>query len=402
MNVGPCKGGTQVCEPSGLAWGACMGQVMPVSEICANSFDEDCNGVVDDVPDLDGDGWNACNGDCCEAPGAACSSPKLVNPGAFEVLNNGVNDDCDAATSDTMAPPACSTVADFSAVTASDVAKAMDICQTTTSNPPLPQKKWGLLSAAHRLANGNAPGATQLNNMQNWQTAILQNYGTLMLPKKGPTMAGLSSGRMRDQNDVGFVNPPDTDHAHDSNPPLAYLAAHGGNLPGSAGCSGACASGSGANDSVAIRLSIRVPTNAKSFSYDFRFISYEYDDWKCSLFNDFYLALLTTGAPGIPADKNISFDSLNNPVSVNNGFFDVCVPEGCYTCPAGTAELNGTGMGTTGGATKWLTTDAPIVPGETMQLDLMIFDVSDNMLDSNALLDNFRWNLATVTVGTHE
>jgi hypothetical protein len=64
--------------------------------------------------------------------------------------------------------------------------------------------------------------------------------------------------------------------------------------------------------------------------------------------------------------------------------------------------MNGTGMGSTGGATKWLTTDAPFVPGETMQLDLMIFDVSDGVLDSLALLDNFRWALAPATVSTHE
>ncbi|MCK6590059.1 MAG: choice-of-anchor L domain-containing protein [Polyangiaceae bacterium] len=402
-NVGPCVGGQQICDPTGLSWGPCQGQVMPVSEICANMVDEDCNGVVDDVPDIDGDGWTSCNGDCCETPSASCSSPKLVNPGAYEVLNNGMDDDCDAGTSDTVAPPPCSTVADFTAVTASDAAKAMDICQTTLQNPPqLKDKKWGLLSAGHRLANGNAPLAAQLSNMQNSQTAILINYGTAMLPKKGPTMVGLSSGMMRDQGDAGFVNPPDTDFAHDSTPPAAYLAAHGGQLPGSAGCNGNCPAGSGANDSVALRFSIRVPTNAKSFSYDFRFISYEYWDWSCSLYNDFYLALLTTGAAGIPADKNISFDAQNNPVSVNNGFFDVCVPKGCYTCPAGSAELNGTGMGTIGGATKWLTTDAPIVPGETMQLDLMIFDVTDNWLDSNALIDNFRWNLVPATVNTHE
>ncbi|HZF55142.1 MAG TPA: choice-of-anchor L domain-containing protein [Polyangiaceae bacterium] len=400
--VGPCKGGQQICDPTGLSWGACSNLVMPVSEICGNNVDEDCNGVMDDVPDIDGDGWTSCNGDCCETPGAACTSPKLVNPGAFEVLNNNVDDDCDAATSDTVAPAACSTVADFTAVTASDVANAMDICQTTTANPPLPQKKWGLLSAAHRLADGNAPAAAQLNNMQNSQTAILVNYGTAMLPKKGPTMAGISSGMMRDQNDPGFVNPPNTDLNHDSNPPAIYLGAHGGDLPGAAGCSGNCNSGSGANDSVNIRLSIRVPTNAKSFSYDFRFISYEYWTWSCSLYNDFYLALLTTGAAGIPADKNISFDSKNNPVSVNNGFFEVCKPKGCYTCPMGTAQLNGTGMGTEGGATSWLTTDAPVVPGETMVLQLMIFDVTDRMLDSNALLDNFRWNIAPATVNTHK
>lgn len=404
--VGPCKAGTQACEASGLAWGSCVGAVLPKYEICGNGVDENCDGVMDNTPDVDGDGWTACNGDCCEAPGPGCTSPKLVNPGAFEVIGNGVDDDCDPATSDVVAAAACSTVADFTAVTANDVAKAMDICQTTTANPPLPQKKWGLLSAVHRLADGNAPLALELSDMQNKQTAILVNYGTGgIVPKKGPTMAGISSGLMRDQNDAGYVDPnPGTDLLWLGNPPAAYLAAHGGALPSSAGCSGNCPAGTGANDSVNVRFSIRVPTNAQSFSYDFRFVSSEYWVYSCTQYNDFYLALLTSTANGIPADKNISFDSQNNPVSVNNGFFDVCVPKGCYTCPAGSGELGGTGMqlGFTGGATKWLTTDAPVVPGETIQLDLMIFDVSDGVLDSLALLDNFRWNLATATVNTHE
>jgi hypothetical protein len=55
-----------------------------------------------------------------------------------------------------------------------------------------------------------------------------------------------------------------------------------------------------------------------------------------------------------------------------------------------------------GGATVWLTTDAPIVPGETMVLELMIFDVTDNILDSLVLLDNFVWNASPADVGTHE
>ena len=43
-----------------------------------------------------------------------------------------------------------------------------------------------------------------------------------------------------------------------------------------------------------------------------------------------------------------------------------------------------------------------ITPGETMQIEFMIFDVSDTVLDSLTLLDNFQWGLATATVNTHE
>ena len=54
----------------------------------------------------------------------------------------------------------------------------------------------------------------------------------------------------------------------------------------------------------------------------------------------------------------------------------------------------------TGAGTPWLTTSAPVVPGENMTLEIMLFDVSDNILDSLILLDNFRWNLNPTIVST--
>jgi hypothetical protein len=56
-------------------------------------------------------------------------------------------------------------------------------------------------------------------------------------------------------------------------------------------------------------------------------------------------------------------------------------------------------MGThvrTGGGTVWLTTNAPITPGEVMTLDLTVFDVSDHALDSVVLVDNFQWSAASI------
>jgi hypothetical protein len=134
-----------------------------------------------------------------------------------------------------------------------------------------------------------------------------------------------------------------------------------------------------------------------------RFFSAEYQTFQCTTFNDYYLAMLTTGAAAIPADHNISFDAVNNPISVNNGFFQDCGGNGqaCGACPFGTGPLAGTGMDqVSGGGTEWLTTTAPIVPGETMTLELTIFDVSDHIYDSLILLDNFQWSLDPSSVGT--
>lgn len=401
--VGECHAGLQACNPFGTGWGACIDFQIPGEEVCANGLDDDCNGADDDIADIDGDGWTVCDNDCCELE-EMCSDPALVNPGAFEFVGNGVDDDCDPASSDLVAAPNCSPAAVFGAVTPVALAQAMELCQMTTAAEPLATRKWGLISAQFVNADGSAPNAAQLAQMMDSGSAVLANYGTGgVVPQAGPTMAGISSGAMRDQNDPGYINPNGgTDFGRTGNPPAAYLAANGGALPSSAGCSGNCPAGAGANDSINLRLRIRVPTNALSFAYSFRFFSSEYWTWACTTFNDFFLALLDTTAAGIPADGNISFDALNNPVSVNNGFFDSCVAMGCYVCPSGQGALIGTGMelGNTGGGTSWLQTTAPIVPGEVITLELAIFDVSDGILDSLVLLDAFQWSIDPSGVGT--
>ena len=54
----------------------------------------------------------------------------------------------------------------------------------------------------------------------------------------------------------------------------------------------------------------------------------------------------------------------------------------------------------TGGGTVWLQTTAPVLPGETIVFELMVFDVSDPILDSLVLLDDFEWSIDPSSVGT--
>lgn len=351
--------------------------------------------MVDPCADVDGDGWDPCTGDCCESPGE-CGSvpPEYVNPGAYEVQNNGVDDDCNSATLDADPASTCSLSADFN-MTAIELARAMDICSETTADPPLPQKGWGLISASLLLADGTTPTGPQLVNMTTYQTAALENYGNVIVPRYGATMAGLSSGRMRDTADAGWTAPsPGTDYAVYSTPPLSYTAAHGGSLP-STGCGGACPTNVQANDPVNLSLSIRVPTNAISLSFDVRYFYADYDSWYCTVYNDAFLGLLTSSASNLPTDRNIVHDALGNAVTSNNVYYEVCAPLGCHTCPSGAADLSGTGMDTVGGGgSNWITATAPVVPGETITLDLMVFDNGDNIGDSVALIDQFRWGFA--------
>ncbi|RYE86639.1 MAG: hypothetical protein EOO75_15475, partial [Myxococcales bacterium] len=387
-----CHGGVQVCAPSGLGYiPGCTGQVLPQPEACGDGQDHDCNGAPNDVPDVDGDGWTACQGDCCEYT-FQCGEPTQVNPGAIEVQGDAVDNDCSGQVDEAL--PTCSSSPTFSGVTPQSAASAMELCKFI--NPG--DKTWGVTSVEWVLADGSAPSAQALGDIQNLQAAILDSYGTSggNNPKKNATMLGLSSGKMRDSGDPGYVLPiAGTQLSSAVNPPPVYTAAHGGGLlPGSCG-NGTCQVGTGANDSINLRVKMRAPSNAKSFSYDFRFFTGEYQTYQCTQFNDYFLALLTSANGTIPADHNISFDAKGNAVSVNNGFFQTCGGNGknCGNCPNGTADLAGTGMDqVNGGGTLWLTTTAPVNPGEDITLELTIFDVGDHAYDSLVLIDNFAWS----------
>ncbi|MGH7297790.1 MAG: choice-of-anchor L domain-containing protein, partial [Polyangiaceae bacterium] len=144
-------------------------------------------------------------------------------------------------------------------------------------------------------------------------------------------------------------------------------------------------------------------------------------EYVCTDFNDSFVAWLTSTAfSGTGGDLNISYDAKNNPVSVNNGFFDRCTPnattgcqgtnKGTAACAGGPNELEGTGFynlgnycsgqSTGGGATGWLTTKAPVKQGETMTIQFIIWDTGDQNWDSSVLVDNFQWQPGPTQTGT--
>jgi hypothetical protein len=418
--VGPCTGGTRVCRPDGI-WGACLGEVLPSEEICGNDIDEDCDGSLLGL-DKDGDGWTTCEGDCCDDNVLGCIDAHLVNPGAFEVPGNGLDDNCDGVIDELV--PTCDAGLASDSSDALDFAAAMDLCQTTVEKAQPAKRTWGVISAKLTLANGEgAPLPVQ--------HSIRPDFGVNQ-PSGGERLAILSSGHAAAP---GQTLPSHAPFESGQNlgskvpAPADWIAANGGVFPAS--CEGLNPTpGTDANDSAMLTLRIRVPTNARSFTTRMFFFSAEYPEWVCSEFNDFFVALIDSESDANPGDKNIAVFNDGQelwPVGLNiiktaPGLFRSCRSGnvGCqgalaqqfHECSDGEALLLGTGFDAidtgnscngagfpVGGGTGWLELSGNVEPGEIMEIRFGIWDAGGHLFDALVLLDDWRWSLDAASAG---
>jgi hypothetical protein len=107
QGVGVCLAGEQSCNAAGTDWDACLGEVTPRAESCANAADDDCNGQPNDAPECvclpgtsescysgppqtrdvgecssgsrtceaSGEAWGACQGEVLPLPEELCTTP---------------------------------------------------------------------------------------------------------------------------------------------------------------------------------------------------------------------------------------------------------------------------------------------------------------------------------------
>ena len=136
------------------------------------------------------------------------------------------------------------------------------------------------------------------------------------------------------------------------------------------------------------------------------------------VYNDTFYAIARSAAINEGAPSNISFDRDSNEVTVNVAFFEPSndwsvdltetpfgIPEyeGFFGCPedefviAEGCELpsycsDRSAISVVGSGSGWLTTLAPIYPGEeTITVTFSIHDEGDAILDSVVLIDDFQW-----------
>ncbi len=383
--------------------------------------------------DCDGDGWMVKDGDCCDQPGPCGQTPALQNPGAVEYQGDGVDNDCDGFFDE--GEKTCDAGLKSSANDAFDYLRALDLCQFTKENVPLAQRKWGVISAEFTTAGSDGLPSPK-------QRAIRPKFGDVLTPLRGQSLLVLSSGVAADVNDTAMTPPAwelGTSFSNVSNSlgtfssfPTDWLQANNYKLP--TGCSGSGSSDTDANDSIMLRVRMRVPTNAKSFSMQGLFLSAEFPEFICNSYNDIFLVLVKNeaGQPEAPnpPDGNVAFlrtgsgvDVKKFPISINiagdataQKLFAACDPDkiACSTspvpieCALGPNTLQGTGYDrlaslggdcTIGGGTDWLTVAGNVVPGGIVELRILISDVGDSAFDSTVLLDSFVWNATPGTPG---
>jgi hypothetical protein len=227
-------------------------------------------------------------------------------------------------------------------------------------------------------------------------------------PQEGVTMLAISSGAARGPTDPGFIDPglPHAGSFGGFNKGYVSKAPAGYPKPAPA-CPGVVFGAP--HDGVALQVTIRVPTNAKTLSFDQNFFTIEFPNYICSTFNDTYVVMMAPKTTASLPDDNIAFDSAGNPISVNNALLQVCPTLASsmtggktFSCPLGTAPLSGTAFEEPNNsgphaATGWLTTTAPVdtVKGQDITLLFAVWDSSDANLDSTVLIDNFTWGFTT-------
>jgi Putative metal-binding motif len=320
------------------------------------------------TPDSDGDGFTVADGDCNDCDPNA-------NPGALDVPGNGVDEDCNGTPDDTDV--LCdSAVAEVAESDAFDAARAIGLCHMTKKG----DKSWGVLDAEYVMADGSI-------GMNSVSHGLLDGFGPNVATRQGKRMLALSSGTARQPSDPGYQDVDGYDTGTMSSTPAGFPK-------DSPACDVTTASDPTAYDPAALELTIRVPTNAKSFRFKFDFYTYEFPIFVCTDYNDFFVALQDPPSQNAQSG-NISFDSQGNPVSVNNGFLQVCEPQDAggknFPCALGQSELSGTGF-EGAAATGWLETTSPVTPGSIVKLRFAVWDAGDGILDSTVLIDDFEFS----------
>ncbi|MCB9755686.1 MAG: choice-of-anchor L domain-containing protein [Myxococcales bacterium] len=156
--------------------------------------------------------------------------------------------------------------------------------------------------------------------------------------------------------------------------------------------------GADPNDKIWLQFQTIVPPETLGYRFDFAFFSSEWPMFVGTGYNDLFIAwqvseAYTGNTTFLPDPENpgeglpLTITALDEYIQ-SEGF--ACLPANDPGCQP-PAELESTGFERRAG-TDWVTAEAAVTPGETVEVALFLADMSDSLLATLVLLDNFRWD----------
>jgi len=324
-----------------------------------------------DNTDHDGDGLSWMAGDCndCDAN---------VRPGKIDSAGDGIDQDCSGAADDDAT---CDASLALASTDPMDAARALGVCHTTTAAKP----NAGVIDVHYVKPDG-----TSLGDALSY--GILGDFGTNNRPTLGKAMLALSTGTARAPNQPGYKSPSGYSKGYSHGTPEGWPKP-------SPGCSDDVVPSSTAKDGAALALTVKVPIDAHSMSFEHSLFTFDYSADVCTQYADNFVVIMDPPPAGA-IDGNIVFDNLGGPVNVNSPFLQACTSGTfngiTFACGQGTSPLAGTGFEGHGG-TGWLRTTVPVAPGSTIKLLFAVWDSGDGTYDTTVLLDSLRFWAGSVT-----
>ena len=398
-----------------------------VQPVCGNGTtegDEQC----DDGNDVAGDG---CEVDCTITP-PECGNGKVEGDEACDdgnKVNGGPGDFCKNDCS-VFVPASCNAPAEYVVCDANlnladkndktQAHKAMGICNDQPANS-VQITNFDFKSnnnAAWQIAKGF--GSYAFDDDMNPGTPDKLLYS----PREGSTFLMISTGVIKAPNAQGIVienpnsqNGNGDNNNDDTNPlPAPFQSKKGsnngaGNSPfqncdGINDCSDTLQAqwtlgGNDPNDKLWFTFNTKVPEGTFGYSFDFVFCSAEWPTWVNSGYNDLLIAYQVDPSaddpnampPVDPYTGNVTF--IPDPNNAMKGLpLTITALDPYFKGPGFTGnepQLKGTGF-ETNACTDWFTAKGGVQPGANVTIGFFIADMSDSILATMAILDNFRWD----------
>jgi hypothetical protein len=356
--------------------------VHPFAKEKCNNIDDNCNETIDEGCDDDDDDF--CDHalvtlglpDVCPLGGGDCMDySSLVSPAYEEVLDNGIDDNCDGLTDDEVQftiEPQCEGLP-----CTGQTVQAL-ICSI------------GLCYGPEYVHKVTLTSPTDTPVVKNWSPqGHFGSQANDLKARDGDSYLLISTG-------------------------VAKSTSHNKELGGTSTKDSFTGGLQNMFDALEIGFKLTAPPDATGIRLEYVFMSSEYEEKVGQKNADkFYLLMnapeTTQGnstiinlAGCLNEDKVVDFNTIDGPmcaIGVNSVFSESC--DDPFTDLTGTGfECGNKDNASDGSSTGWLRTTWPIKAGESFDLTLHIHDTKNSKSDSTVIIDSFRWLTGPIQVGT--